>query len=123
MNRMLATVLLVLSANAFASELDVPLNGRAPLKSKKAIHEVTVRDPSLMSVFVSDGTVSLEGRKSGMSAVTIEYADGELERMLVVVGDGQNSAGMSAEQAKTIDVKQGQKAQAKTLKERVKSAL
>jgi hypothetical protein len=105
--------LVLLASSAFASELDVPVGGRSSLTSRKAVVEVQVRDPSLLSVVTTDGAVSLEGKKSGVTGITVEYADGELERMLVVVGSGANSIGMSAEQARTVDLRQSAKAQAK----------
>jgi len=103
--------LLLLASSALASGLDVPVGGRSALTSRKAVSEVLVRDPSLVCVVVTDGAVSLEGKKSGVTAITVEYADGELERMLVVVGTGANSIGMSAEQARTVDLRQSAKAQ------------
>jgi hypothetical protein len=50
------------------------------------------------------------------------YEDGELERKLVVVGDGTSSSGMSAEQAQTVDLQQGAKAQGKTARPASKGA-
>ncbi len=105
MKRTLALVLLSLSSSAFASELEVALGARTKLESKKAIHAVLVRDPSLVSVVDRDGAVCLEGKKSGVTAVTVTYADGELERRLVVVGEGVNAPGMSAEQAQAVGLK------------------
>lgn len=106
-------VCLVLSSAAYAKDVEVPLGDRAPLVSKKAIHEVVVRDPSLVQVVVTDGAVSLEGKQSGVTGVTVKYADGELERMLVVVGPGHASKGPRLERAQAIDLKQTAAAQAK----------
>src|SRR5690348_5433341 len=72
-SRVLALVLL--SAPVFAAEVEVPLGARAPLKSRKAITEVVVRDPSLVTVVVTDGAVSLEGKQSGVTGITVTYAD------------------------------------------------
>ena len=105
MKRTLIVLLALSASTAFASELDVPLGARTAIKSKKAIVEIVVRDPSLVTVVDVDGAVSLEGKKSGVTGVTVEYADGELQRMLVVVGEGMNSKGMSAERAQTVDLK------------------
>lgn len=114
MTRYLIPVLLVLTTStAFASALEVPLGARAAVKSKKAIAEIVVRDPSLLGVVVTDGALSLEGKKSGVTSVNVEYVDGELETRLVVVGEGQNAPGMSAEPSQKIDLKQSAKAQAR----------
>jgi hypothetical protein len=106
-------IVVLLASSAFASELLVPVGARAPVEARKAIAQISLRDPSLVRVVVTDGAVALEGKKSGVTAITVEYADRELERVLVVVGDGQNAMGMSAERAVTIDLKQNAKAQAK----------
>ncbi len=106
-------VCLVCSTAALARDLEVPLGDRAPLVSKKVIHEVTVRDPSLVTVVVTDHAVALEGKQSGVTGITVKYADGELERMLVVVGDTMPAKGMRVERAQTIDLKQTAQAQAK----------
>jgi hypothetical protein len=108
--------LVLLASSAFASELEVPLGARAPLNCRKAIHEVQLRDPSMLKVVVKDGAVSLEGERAGVTGVMIEYADGELEHMMVVVGDGTPSRGMSAERTCTIDLRPGAKAHAKAVK-------
>jgi hypothetical protein len=109
-----ALFFVLLSAPVLAADVDVPLGARAPLKSKKLIHEVVVRDPSLLSVVVTDGAVSLEGKQSGVTGITVTYEDGEREQMLVTVGDSTNSKGPRMEQAKTVDLKQTADAQAKT---------
>src|SRR5437870_2885694 len=109
-------VLVLLSASAFAAEVEVPLGARTPLKSKKTIHEVLVRDPSLLTVVVVDGAVSLEGKKSGVTSVTVTYEDGELERMLVIVAEGTNSKGPRLEHSVAVDLKQTANAQAKAAK-------
>lgn len=118
--RILALVLLA-SSPALASELEVPLGARTALKSKQPITQVVVRDPSLVTVVDTDGVVSLEGQKSGVTAVTLTYADGELERKLVVVGEGINSKSMSAEQAQTVNLEQSAKAQAKVVTPKAKA--
>ncbi len=104
---------LLLSTAAFAAEVEVPLGDRAPLTSRKAIHEVVVRDPSMLKVVVTDGVVSLEGVASGVTGITVKYEDGELERMLVVVGTAQNSKGPRMEGSKSVDLKQSKNAHAK----------
>jgi len=111
--RVLVLVVLSLPTLALAGEIEVPLGERAPLKSRKAVHEVTVRDPSMLQVVVTDGAVSLEGKESGMTGITVKYEDGELERVLVVIGTAQNSKGPRMEQAKTVDLKKSADAQAK----------
>jgi hypothetical protein len=121
MKRILLLILLA-SSSAFASELELPVGARASLRSRKPIHEIVVRDPSLVRVIVADGVASLEGKKSGVTAVTVEYADGQLERALVVVGDGTGSTGMSAERAETVDLRQSAKAQTKASKAEPKQA-
>jgi hypothetical protein len=102
-NTILALVLL--ASSAFASELEVPLGARAPLSCKKVIHEIQLRDPSMLSVVVTNGVVSLTGMRSGVTGVTIEYADGELEHMMVIVGDGTPTRGMSADRTCTVDLR------------------
>ncbi|MBL8949895.1 MAG: pilus assembly protein N-terminal domain-containing protein [Myxococcaceae bacterium] len=98
---------------SLARDVDVPLGERAPLVSKKMIHEVTVRDPSLVTVVVADGAVSLEGKEPGVTGITVKYADGEHERLLVVVGEGRSTSGPRREPGQTIDLKQSARAQAK----------
>jgi hypothetical protein len=104
-------LVLMFASSAFASELEVPLGARAPLSCKKAIREVQLRDPSMLSVVVKDGAVSLEGMRSGVTGVMIEYADGELEHMMVIVGDGTPTRGMSADRTCTVDLRAKAKAQ------------
>lgn len=113
MSRPILVCLVVVSTSAFARELEVPLGDRSPLVSKKAIHEVLVRDPSLVTVVVTDARVSLEGKQSGVTGITVKYADGELERLLVVVGDGASAKGPRREGSQAIDLKQSAAAQAK----------
>jgi hypothetical protein len=114
MQRLLVLIAVLVSASAFAGDLEVPLGDRTPLKSRKAIHEVQVRDPSMLQVVVTDGAVSLEGTASGVTGITVKYEDGELERILVVVGDSKNSKGPRMERAQTVDLKRSANAQAKT---------
>jgi hypothetical protein len=104
MNRI--TLALVLFATAAsAGDLEVPLGGRAPIPTRKAIDQVVVRDPAMLSVVTTDGAVSLEGKQSGITGVTITYADNETETVLVVVGTATNSKGPRMERAQTIDLK------------------
>ncbi|MBL8956835.1 MAG: pilus assembly protein N-terminal domain-containing protein [Myxococcaceae bacterium] len=114
MHRLLVLALVLFTTSALAGDLEVPLGDRAPLKSRKAIHEVQVRDPSMLKVVVTDGQVSLEGTASGVTGVTVKYEDGELERMLIVVGDAKPSKGPRMERAQTVDLKQSANATAKT---------
>jgi hypothetical protein len=110
MKTTIIALVLMFASSAFASELEVPLGARAPLSCKKAIHEVQLRDPSMLSVVVKDGTVSLEGLRSGVTGVMIQYADGELEHLMVVVGDGTPSRGMSADRTCSVDLRPSAKA-------------
>jgi hypothetical protein len=112
MKRSIVLILLASSA-AFAAELEVPLRGKSSLTQSKPVSEILVRDPSLLSVVVTDGAASLEGKKSGVTAVTVTYAVGEVERSLVIVGEGAASPGMNTEQAKKVDLKQSAGAHAK----------
>jgi Flp pilus assembly secretin CpaC len=111
MNRLL--ILVLLASSALASELQVPLGARAAINSRKAVQQIVVRDPSLVTVVVADGTALLEGKQSGVTGILVTYADGEVERTLVVVGDGTNSMEMNVTHAQTLDLKQSAKAQAK----------
>lgn len=105
MNRLIPALVLCASA-AYAGDVDVSLGQRTELHtSRKAIHEVDVRDPELLRVVTTDGQVSLEGLKSGTTSVTLTYADGEMETVLVVVGSGANSKGPRAATSQKVDLK------------------
>src|SRR5437867_3203737 len=108
--------LVLLSGIAAASEIEVPLGGRTPVRPPRAIQEIMVRDPSLLTVVVTDGSaVSLEGKKSGTTGVVVTYVDGEIEHVLVVIGDGTNSDSPQMEKGSSVDLKrlQATPAQAK----------
>lgn len=109
------TLLLVLcSTAALATEIEVPLGSRAPVPAgRRTIHEVVVRDPSMLTVVITDGAVSIEGKQHGTTGITVKYSDGELERMLVVVGNAVNTKGPRLESAQAVDVKPNTTAQAK----------
>lgn len=95
-----------------APELEVSLGARTALRPGRAIKQVIVRDPSLVQVVIIDGAVSLEGKKRGVTGVNVTFADGELERVLVLVGDGANSTGMRRERSQAIEVKPAESATA-----------
>ncbi len=113
MSRLVA-VLVLCSTAAVAAEVEVPLGGRAPLPAgRRTVHEVLVRDPSMLTVVVTEGAVSLEGKKHGTTGVTVKYSDGELERLLVIVGNATNEKGPRMERSQNVDVKPNVTAQAK----------
>jgi hypothetical protein len=101
---------------ATAADLEVPLGGRAPIKTRKAVEQVVVRDPAMLNVVTVDGAVSLEGKESGVTGVTVTYADQEVETILVVVGTATNSKGPRMEKAQTVDLKAMQSATAQVKK-------
>jgi hypothetical protein len=102
----LALALVLCASAAYAGDVEVSLGQRTELhSSRKAIHEIDVRDPELLRVVTTNGVVSLEGLKSGVTSVTVTYADGEIERILVVVGSGTNSKGPRMQQSQKVDLK------------------
>ena len=109
----LVLVAVLFSTAALAAEIEVPMGSRVPLKPNRVIHEITVRDPSMLTVVTVDGAVSLEGKKHGVTGVTVKYSDGELERILVVVGKAENSKGPRMERSQAVDLKANANAQAK----------
>ncbi|MBL8956276.1 MAG: pilus assembly protein N-terminal domain-containing protein [Myxococcaceae bacterium] len=104
MNQLIALIVLTASTTFASSPLEVSLGARTSLETKKSVRAVVVRDPSLLAVTTTED-VALEGKKSGVTSVTVTYADGEVEQTLVVVGDGINADGMSGEKAQRVDVK------------------
>jgi hypothetical protein len=109
----LALVLVLLSTTAaLAGDLEVPLGGRAKIPAKKAVEEVVVRDPAMLNVITTNGEVSLEGKESGVTGVTVTYAGGEQETLLVEVGTGTNSKGPRMQQSQKVDLKQMKEATA-----------
>jgi hypothetical protein len=112
----LALVLVLFSTAALAGDLEVPLGGRAKLPAKKPVDEVVVRDPSMLNVITTNGEVSLEGKESGVTGVTVTYAGGEQETLLVEVGTGTNSKGPRMQRSQTVDLKAMKEATAQVKK-------
>jgi hypothetical protein len=100
----LALLTALFATAASAADLDVPLNGRAVIKTRKAIAQIEVRDPAMLTVIKSDGVVSLEGKESGVTGVKVTYADGEIEETLVIVGTAKPTKGPRMEHSKTVDL-------------------
>jgi hypothetical protein len=118
----LALVLVLFSTAALAGDLEVPLGGRTKIPAKKPVDEVVVRDPAMLNVITTNGEVSLEGKESGVTGVTVTYAGGEQETLLVEVGTGTNSKGPRMEHSQKVDLKQMKEATAEVKKAEPSSA-
>jgi hypothetical protein len=93
------------ATTALAGPVEVPVDGRTQLRPGRTIDEIVLRDPSLLAVIEVDGAVWLEGKASGVTAVTVTFSGGEIEPLLVVVGNGENSNGPRRQQPQTITLK------------------
>lgn len=82
--------LFALSSVAFAAapkRLNMPVGHTTTLSMPAPVSKVTVEDPSLVEVTQKGRKVTLVGRSTGSTEVTVETADGEMHLKIYVAAD------------------------------------
>ncbi len=103
MNRHALTLAATLSVAAAAEPLTIKVGERAEVAGAREAKRLTVRDPSMLEVSISDSAVSLVGRLGGVTSISFRTADGHVHTELVIV-EGPSAPGMRREGTRSYDI-------------------